>query len=179
MDDEKIIDEELKVRESVGWLLYRLSMHKEGNEMMNKSGTIYKIADAFNLYCELNQVESNIKYDIYLLEAMINLSRYDVNIKHLLGKGLLKTFNIVLLNEDEAYSKVLSKGLYKQLRELILSACKNVTLIVEGKEEAYKELNILLDKIISTPINIVIPGKNLIEFDKIINDTTINIGESI
>ncbi|MCQ2821420.1 MAG: hypothetical protein MJ252_29520 [archaeon] len=134
-----IFDQELKVRESVGWLLYRLSMHKTGTEMLNKSNTIAKIVDAFNLYASASKVEENIYYDLYLLEAMINLSRYDVNIKHMLKKGLLGTFNTILLNDEEAYSKVLSKGLYKQLRELVLSTCKNVTLIDEGKIEAYAE----------------------------------------
>ena len=38
-----IFDPVTKVRESVGWLLYRLSMHKDGTKMMNKSNTIYKI----------------------------------------------------------------------------------------------------------------------------------------
>ena len=40
-----IFDDEIKVRESVGWLLYRLSLHQRGIEMMNESKTIYKMVD--------------------------------------------------------------------------------------------------------------------------------------
>ena len=134
-----IFDKETKVRESVGWLLYRLSMHKEGTKMMNKSKTIYKIVDAFNFYATPSTINENIYYLLYLLEAMINLSRYDYNIDHMLKKGLLKSFNSVLEDKDQEYSNQLSKGHYQQLRELVLSTCKNITLIVNGKEEAFKE----------------------------------------
>ena len=64
---------------------------------------------------------------------MINLSRYDYNIDHMLKKGLLKSFNSVLEDKDQEYSNQLSKGHYQQLRELVLSTCKNITLIVNGK----------------------------------------------
>lgn len=138
-----IFDPVTKVRESVGWLLYRLSMHKDGTKMMNKSNTIYKIVDAFNFYSTPTKIEENIYYLLYLLEAMINLSMYDYNINHMLKKGLLKSFNDILYDENESYSSMLSKGLYQQLRELILSTCKNVTLIVDGKTEAFKE-NLIL-----------------------------------
>ena len=183
-----IFDKEIKVRESVGWALYRLSMHKDGTDMMNKSGTIYKIVDAFNLFCTFDQVEENIYYDIYLLETLINLSRYDVNIKNMLKKGLLKTFNSILLNENDLYSKVLSKGLYKQLRELVLSTCKNITLIIEGKMEAFKENLVLTaskylnsdlenERLYSSSLfmsvtNILPPKKQICEYEEKINNVT-------
>lgn len=138
-----IFDPVTKVRESVGWLLYRLSMHKDGTKMMNKSNTIYKIVDAFILFSTPTKIAENIYYLLYLLEAMINVSRYDYNINHMLKKGLLKSFNEILFDENAQYSSALSVGLYQQLRELILSTCKNVTLIVDGKVEAYKE-NLIL-----------------------------------
>ena len=148
-----IFDDEIKVRESVGWLLYRLSLHQKGIEMMNESKTIYKMVDAFNSFCVPEKIEENIYYLLYLLEGLINCTRYDVNIKHTLNKGLLKSFNEILFDEDENYSKNLSRGLYTQLRELILSTLKNITLIFEGKNEAYDEnLIITCHKFLDSPL---------------------------
>ena len=45
-----ICDEITKVRESIGWLLYRLSLHKDGTMMMNESSTISQMVQAFNKY---------------------------------------------------------------------------------------------------------------------------------
>ena len=76
------------------------------------------------------------------MEGLINCTRYDVNIKHTLNKGLLKSFN-----------EILSRGLYTQLRELILSTLKNITLIFEGKNEAFDEnLIITCNKFLDSPL---------------------------
>ena len=45
-----IYDEVTKVRESIGWCLYRLSLHKDGDMMMNESNTISQMVQAFNKY---------------------------------------------------------------------------------------------------------------------------------
>ena len=134
-----IFDEVTKVRESVGWLLYRLSLHKDGTMMMNESNTISQMVLAFNKYSLSSIIEENVIYLLYLLEAIINCSRYDYNIRQTLGRGLLNSFNKILDDYNQDFSSKLSKGLYKQMRELILSACKNVTLTFDGKKEAYKE----------------------------------------
>ena len=134
-----IFDDEVKVRESVGWLLYRLSLHQNGTLMMNKSGSIFKMVDAFNMYCIKEKIGENVIYLLYLLEAIINCTRYDYNIKHTLSKGLLRSFNAILDDNNEEFSSELSKGMYTQMKELILSACKNITLTFEGKNEAYRE----------------------------------------
>lgn len=134
-----IFDPVQKVRESVGWLLHRLSMHKDGTLMMNKSRTIYKMVDAFNFFSNASMVDENIYYILYLLEAMINLSRYDYNIEHMLKKGLLASFNIILSDEAEKYSSALTTGLYRQLRELVLNTAQNIALIAKGKVEGYQE----------------------------------------
>jgi hypothetical protein len=134
-----IFDDEVKVRESVGWLLYRLSLHQNGTLMMNKSGSIFKMVDAFNMYCIKEKIGENVIYLLYLLEAIINCTRYDYNIKHTLSKGLLRSFNAILDDKNEEFSSELSKGMYTQMKELILSACKNITLTFEGKNEAYRE----------------------------------------
>ena len=127
-----IFDDEVKVRESVGWLLYRLSLHQNGTLMMNKSGSIFKMVDAFNMYCIKEKIGENVIYLLYLLEAIINCTRYDYNIKHTLSKGLLRSFNAILDDNNEEFSSELSKGMYTQMKELILSACKNITLTFEG-----------------------------------------------
>jgi len=123
-----IFDEVTKVRESIGWLLYRLSLHKDGTMMMNESNTISQLVLAFNKYSIVNVIEENVIYLLYLLEAIINCSRYDYNIRQTLGRGLLNSFNRILEDYNSDYSSKLSRGLYRQMRELILSACKNITL---------------------------------------------------
>ena len=148
-----IFDEVTKVRESVGWLLYRLSLHKDGTLMMNESNTISQMVLAFNKYSSSELIEENVIYLLYLLEAIINCSRYDYNIRQTLGRGLLNSFNKILDDYNQDFSSKLSKGLYRQMRELILSACKNITLTFDGKKEAYKEnLIITCSKFLNSPL---------------------------
>jgi len=148
-----IFDEITKVRESVGWLLYRLSLHKDGTLMMNESNTISQMVLAFNKYSSSELIEENVIYLLYLLEAIINCSRYDYNIRQTLGRGLLNSFNKILDDYNQDFSSKLSKGLYRQMRELILSACKNITLTFDGKKEAYKEnLIITCSKFLNSPL---------------------------
>lgn len=148
-----ITDPETKVRESIGWLLYRLSLHKDGTMMMKESYTISEIVKAFNKYSVSEMIEENAFYLLYLLEAIINCSRYDYNIRQTLDRGLLNSFNKILEDENETFSSKLSKGIYRQMRELILSACKNITLTFEGKNEAYREnLIITGSKFLNSPL---------------------------
>ena len=148
-----ICDEVTKVRESIGWLLYRLSLHKDGTMMMNESNTISQMVQAFNKYSVPELIEENEIYLLYLLEAIINCSRYDYNIRQTLGRGLLNSFNKILEDFNEDFSSKLSKGLYRQMRELILSACKNITLTFDGKNEAYREnLIITGSKFLNSPL---------------------------
>ena len=69
-----IFDDVTKVRESIGWLLYRLSLHKDGTMMMNESNTISQMVLAFNKYSLSQLIEENVIYLLYLLEAIINCS---------------------------------------------------------------------------------------------------------
>ena len=148
-----ICDEITKVRESIGWLLYRLSLHKDGTMMMNESNTISQMVQAFNKYSSPDLIEENAIYLLYLLEGIINCSRYDYNIRQTLGRGLLHSFNRILEDFNEDFSSKLSKGLYRQMRELILSACKNITLTFDGKNEAYREnLIITGSKFLNSPL---------------------------
>lgn len=132
-----IFDVDLKVRECVGWLLYRFSIHKEGVQMIYNSDTIYKMVDAFNIFSSIIRIEENYIYILYILEAFINITMYDFGISHMLNKNLLSSFYFILNNNQ--YKEVLSKGIYQQIRELTLSTLKNITLIKEGKIEAIKE----------------------------------------
>ena len=148
-----ICDDVTKVRESIGWLLYRLSLHKDGTMMMNDSNTISQMVQAFNRYSAPELIEENAIYLLYLLEGIINCSRYDYNIRQTLGRGLLHSFNRILEDFNEDFSSKLSKGLYRQMRELILSACKNITLTFDGKNEAYREnLIITGSKFLNSPL---------------------------
>ena len=89
--------------------------------MMNESNTINQMIQAFNKYSLPELIEENAIYLLYLLEAIINCSRYDYNIRQNLGRGLLNSFNKILEDFNEDFSSRLSKGLYRQMRELILS----------------------------------------------------------
>lgn len=134
-----IFDDVLEAREAVSWLLYRFSIHKEGVRMIYNSKTILKMVDAFNFYAEPKKIKENNKFLLYILESFINLSMYDFGINHMLYKGLLHTFNCILIDRDNAYSSSLTKGINEQMRELCLNTLKNITLIKEGKAEAIKE----------------------------------------
>jgi len=108
---------------------------------------------AFNKYSLSQSIEENVIYLLYLLEAIINCSRYDYNIRQTLGRGLLHSFNRILEDNNQDYSSKLSRGLYRQMRELILSACKNITLTFDGKKETYKEnLIITCSKFLNSPL---------------------------
>jgi hypothetical protein len=134
-----IFDDNLTVRECVGWLIYRFSIHKDGYDMLYTSNSIYKIVDAFNFYSSYTKIKENYTYLLYILEAFINLSLYDFGIIHMLDKGLLLSFNEILIDKDKIFSSQLTKGIYGQIRELILSTLKNIVLIKEGKSEAIKQ----------------------------------------
>ena len=84
------------------------------------------------------KIGENVIYLLYLLEAIINCTRYDYNIKHTLSKGLLRSFNSILDDKDEEFSSELSKGMYTQMKELILSACKRKIIFFFYVYECYK-----------------------------------------
>lgn len=133
-----IFDNLVNVRECVGWMLCRLSLHKEGITMMYKSGTIIKIVEAFNKF-SIGEIEQNYKFLFYILDTMMSLSMYDYGIRHMLNKSLLKNFNKILADKDYYYQKNLSGNIYNQMKELILNTLKNIVLIDEGKFEAINE----------------------------------------
>ena len=105
---------------------------------MYNSGTIVKIVEAFNKFSQ-NLIEENYKFLIYLLDSLVNLAMYDFGIRHMLYKGLLKSFNKILLDSELYYAKHLSENIFEQIKELILNTLKNIVLIDEGKAEALKE----------------------------------------
>jgi hypothetical protein len=133
-----MLDKFASVRECVGWMISRLSLHKDGVSMMYNSGTIVKIVEAFNKFSQ-NFIEENYKFLIYLLDSLVNLAMYDFGIRHMLYKGLLKSFNKILLDSELYYAKHLSENIFEQIKELILNTLKNIVLIDEGKAEALKE----------------------------------------
>lgn len=133
-----LFDNNVKVRIAVGWLIYRLSIHKDGVNMINESNTIFKIIDAINTYSVLDVFSINHHYLIYLLGSMINLTMYEPGINNSLGKGLLATFYTILDDKDGTFSKQVNKGAYQQIKEYILSIIKNMMLLKEGKTEALK-----------------------------------------
>ena len=77
--------------------------------MMNESNTISKMVLAFNKFSVAELIEENAIYLLYLLEGLINCSRYDYNIRQTLGRGLLNSFNRILEDFNFDFSSKLSK----------------------------------------------------------------------
>jgi hypothetical protein len=134
-----LFDEFLKVRECVGWCIYRFSLHKDGVDMLYNSLTITKMVDAFNLYATPTRIYENHKFILFILEALVNCTMYDYSIQHTLHHGFLKSFNLILRNRNQNYSSNLSPGIYEQILEMVLCVLKNIALSKEGKKEALDE----------------------------------------
>jgi hypothetical protein len=134
-----LFDPNIKVRIAIGWTIYRLSLHKDGIDIINDSLTIFSMIKAFNKFSIIENFNTNHQFLIYLLGAFINVFMYEVGIKNSLGRDLLKSFNSILVNSNSEYSNLVSKGAYTQIKEFILSALKNITIIKEGKTEAISE----------------------------------------
>lgn len=132
-----IFDKYQSVRESAAWLLYRLSLHKDGVEMIVSSQTLVKMVEAVKYFGHASQIKENHNLTLYYLESFINISMYDFGITYMLGKDLVNVFNSIL--SEEEYSHYLTKGVYEQLQELTLCIVKNLTLVKEGKVEAISE----------------------------------------
>lgn len=136
---KSLFDKDINAKTAISWAVYRLSLHKDGVDMINDSKTIYSIIEGFITYSDLKAFSDNNNYLIYLLGALINISMYETGIKNSLGRGLLSSFNKILRNEEEKYSNVITHGAYTQIKEFILSVLKNMTIIKEGKKEAIEE----------------------------------------
>lgn len=139
-----IFDDHKKVRLAVGWLLCRLACYKEGVEMLVESeGTLNKMIEIIKHFSSLNLIEDNYEYIIYVLDSFVQVSMYDFGSLKMLNKNLLKVFYEILKNEND-YSLKLKKGIYDQIRDLILNCLKNITLTKQGKIEAINENLILI-----------------------------------
>ena len=134
-----LFDVNIKSRISVGWAIYRLSLHKDGVDIINDSKIIHRLIEAFNKFSSLEEFFENHHYLIYLLGALINISMNEVGIQNSLGRNLIRSFNKILINENNSYSEQISKGAFIQIKEYILSVLKNLTIIKEGKTEAIEE----------------------------------------
>lgn len=134
-----LYDSNIEAKTATSWMIYRLSLHRDGVEMINNSKTTFVMIDAFIKYSTLENFIHNVDYLTYLLDSYINITSYEDGIKNLLNKGLLKTFTIILYNKDYKYSSKISKGAFIQIKEYILNVVKNIMLLKEGKQEAIKE----------------------------------------
>jgi hypothetical protein len=134
-----IFDREVKVREAIGWLLYRFTLHKDGVLMMVDRKSISVMVEAFKKYSDKDYLSTNKYYLIYLLEAFINISLYDYGILPMLNMQLLHTFNSYLTDWDDHFKNSVTICIYEQIVELMLNCLKNITLTKAGKSEAITE----------------------------------------
>jgi hypothetical protein len=134
-----VFDKYLTVRESMGWLLYRFSLHADGILMLVNSNTVVVMVEAIKKYSEPDKVDENKNFLIYLLDAFVNISTYDYGSLPMLGLNLLYQFNKILADESNLYKNSLTKGILEQILEYTLNTLKNITITKEGKKEAIDE----------------------------------------
>lgn len=136
---EKLDDECLKVRVASAWAFYKLSVNRDGCDIIVRTKSATAIINNFMKYCEKIE-EENGKYLIYLLEALQNFSNYDNGIEPLLGKGTVDCLNAILVDSAE----ILKLGCYKnRIQGLVLRVLGNISLNHEGKNEAIEAKIIL------------------------------------
>jgi len=104
--------------------------------MLVDSGTAIRMVDAFNYYSSTSKFDENYEFLVYLLESFILITMYDFGIATLIGKGFLRTINFILKNEHNMFGRLIKKGIFSQMRELLLNTVKNISLIQDGKVEA-------------------------------------------
>lgn len=134
-----LFDNDLEGRTSVGWMVHRLCIHKDGVEKINETKLIDYIIEAFNKYSEKDMFQKNYQYLIYLLAAFIYITMEETGIKNTLKKKLIFSINRILLNETYSYNTLISKDAYNQIKEYSLSVLKNISIIKEGKIELLQE----------------------------------------
>ncbi|CAG9316912.1 unnamed protein product [Blepharisma stoltei] len=85
-----LTDENTNVREAVAWTLCRLSNSRDGVAKLAESCTIITMVSAFINFSKAPKTKNKMCL-LYLLEAFINISEYDIGIEPMLGTGLMKS----------------------------------------------------------------------------------------
>ena len=131
---EKLDDEELKVRVAASWAFYRLSVNRDGCDIIVRTESALAIIMAFMKFTSTDKISADSgKYLILLLECMCNFTNYDNGIEPLLGKGTVQCLNGILVNSDD----ILKLGQFKgRIQQLSLKVLGNISLNHEGKQEA-------------------------------------------
>ncbi len=123
---EKLDDEDVKVRTASAWAFYKLSVNRDGCDIIVKTDSATQIIISFMKFAggEIN-AEENGKYLIYLLDAMCNFTNYDNGILPLLGKGTVECLNKILDDTPE----VLKFGCHvNRIQQLCLKVLGNISL---------------------------------------------------
>lgn len=131
---EKLDDESLKVRVSAAWAFFKLSVNRDGSDILVQTDSALAIIQAFMKYVSPDFIcQDSGRYLIYLLEAMCNFTNYDNGIEPLLGVGTMECLNSILIDSTE----VLRLGYYKnRIQQLCLRVLGNISLNHDGKQEA-------------------------------------------
>ncbi len=130
---EKLDDEILKVRVAASWAFYKLSVNRDGCDIIVRTESATAIIHNFMKFADLDNLkEENGKYLIYLLEAMANFTIYDNGIEPFLGKGTIECLNTIIADSEQ----ILKLGAYKnRIQELSLRVIGNISLNHNGKQE--------------------------------------------
>ena len=95
---------------AAAWAFYKLSVNRDGCDIIVRTESAVAIIMAFKKYASTENIcEESGKFLIYLLEAMSNFTNYDNGIEPLLGKGTVECLNSILDDSPE----VLKLGCYK------------------------------------------------------------------
>ena len=137
----KLEDDELKVREATAWTFYQLSQSRHGCDIIVDTESSMAIINSFMNFADPKKIrEQSGKYLIYLLQSMLNTTKYDNGIEPLLGKGAIACMNTILKDEEQ----IQKLGIYKKnIQQLSLKVVGNLCLHNQGKDEAIKEEVIL------------------------------------
>ncbi len=92
-----LVDVSLKVREAAAWAFYKLSLSRSGCEKLVYFKSIDKMIAAFLHYMARESLAfENGRFFIYLLEAAVNVSNYDLGIKPFLETGIIRRLTEIL-----------------------------------------------------------------------------------
>lgn len=125
---QHLSDENRNVRDAVAWTLCRLSNSRDGVNRLVQSQTVTVMVSAFINFTKTPKIKNKLLI-LYLLEAFINISEYDMGIEPMLGTGLLKSLILFLkLSQKYADQETL-------LNERTLHVISHITINPIGKIE--------------------------------------------
>jgi len=129
-----LFDEHREGREACGWTICRMTISRDGGDIINNSKLTTDLIASFMKYTE-ELKDEEAQFMIYLLESFGYLLEFDQGIEFFLGSGILKRVNSILAKHEET--------IFKEFKNRINSLCLEFevkfTMNHDGKEEGITE----------------------------------------